>query len=86
MIDQYLININFVFLTCCIIIIPNIIQNGIVVPEIFKFENDPITYQVTSAIFGRFWPFSAKFPEKSDSATFYPLYPPNFMQKIRKNK
>ena len=24
------------------------------------------------------------FSEKSDSATFYPLYPPNFMQKIRK--
>ena len=29
--------------------------------------------------FGHFWP-NTNFPEKSDSATFYPLYPPNFMQ------
>ena len=36
-----------------------------------------------------FWPKKESkgfFSEKSDSATFYPLYPPNFMQKIRKNK
>ena len=26
------------------------------------------------------------FPGKSDSATFYPLYPPNFMQKILTNQ
>ena len=36
------------------------------------------------AIFGPFWP-NTNFPEKSDSATFYPSYTPNFMQKIRKN-
>ena len=35
-----------------------------------------------------FWPKKGSkgfFSEKSDSATFYPLYPPNFMEKIRKN-
>ena len=34
---------------------------------------------VTWAIFGHFRP-NTNFLEKSDSATFYPLYPPNFMQ------
>ena len=34
-------------------------------------------------IFGPFGPFwtNTNFPKNSDSATFYPLYPPNFMQK-----
>ena len=32
---------------------------------------------------GHFWP-NTNFPEKSDSVTFYPLYPSNFMQKNQK--
>ena len=40
------------------------------------------------ARFGPFWPKKGAkgfFSEKSDSASFYPSYSPNFMQKIRKN-
>ena len=47
MIDQWLVNIIIQFISWFIIIIPKIIQNGEAVPEIFKFENYPITYQVT---------------------------------------
>ena len=47
MIDQWLINTIDVFPSWYIIIIPKIIQNDKAVPEIFKFENYPITYQVT---------------------------------------
>ena len=72
---SWLFDINFVFLSCCIIIIPNIIQNGKVVPEIFKFENDPITYQVTSAIFGRFFGQIRIFPKNSIRPHFTPYSP-----------
>ena len=47
MIDQWLVNIIIQFISWFIIIVPKIIQNGEAVSEIFKFENYPITYQVT---------------------------------------
>ena len=57
--------------------------------KIFFLENlCPVTHRWWPTgifgYFGHFWP-NTNFPGKSDSATFYPSYSPNFMQRIRKN-
>ena len=69
------------FLLSYFIIIQKIIKNGQAVLEIFNFEKS--SDLIGRAVFGHFRP-NTNFPEISDSATFYPLYPSNFMQKIRK--
>ena len=63
------------------IIIQKIIENGQAVLEIFNFEKS--SDLIGRAVFVHFR-LNTIFPEKSDSATFYPWYPSNFMQKIRK--
>ena len=58
------------FLLSYFIIIQNIIENGQAVLEIYNFEK-------SSDVIG--WERLAQ-----KRASFYPLLPPNFMQKIRK--
>ena len=74
---QSSINTITAFLLSYFIIIQKIIKNGQAVLQIFNFEKS--SDLIGRAVFGHFQP-NTNFPEKSDSATFYPLYPSNFMQ------
>ena len=51
----------------------------------FEKNTKNLIFGLFLAVFGHFWP-NSNFPKKSGSVSFVPLWYPNFMQKIRKNK